>query len=127
MRKIFWLFVCVMAFVSLLGCGNSLVDAGGQVTFNGTPLEQGEIRFLPSSDSPAPSAAAIISNGHFQAEVTPGSKRVEIFGYKVIGQRNIGTTIDIKEQVLPERYNTRTELTCEITSGGGPYNFELQN
>lgn len=119
-------FVYLLLLLTLPGCGSSLLNIEGKVTLNGVPVEQGEIRFIPSGGDKAPSAAAIIAQGHYKVDVAPGTKRIEILGYKVVGQRNIGTMIDIKEQIVPERYNTRSELTCSIESADETHDFELQ-
>ena len=34
--------------------------------------------------------------------------------------------IDIQEPIIPERYNTKSELTCEIASSGATYDFALK-
>jgi hypothetical protein len=34
--------------------------------------------------------------------------------------------IDVYEQTLPERYNAKTELSCEVPSADGKYDFVLE-
>lgn len=118
--------ILVVAFLCIgcVGCGNGLMKIGGKVTYNGTPVQDGEIRFLPATGK-GPSAAAMIIDGKYSVETTPGEKKVKIFGNKVVGQRNIGVVVDIKEQFLPAKFNDQTELTCEITSGNSVQDFEL--
>ena len=57
---------------------------------------------------------------------------MRIEAYKIVGQHHYvpddPTTpmVDDQEQILPERYNTKTELTCEVTSGVRGCDFALQ-
>ena len=124
--KSFVLKIFVVAFLCVvcIGCGNGLVKVSGKITYNNAPVKDGQIRFLPVSGK-GPSAAAIIINGQYSVEVMPGEKKVEVLGYKIIGQKNIGKVIDIKSQILPPKFNEKTELTCEIVAGNDTQNFEL--
>ena len=112
------------------GHGDGLVQIGGGVTYDGQPVKNGTISFLPP-DGNGPTAAAIIADGKYSVKVAPGQKLVQIEGFKVIGHRHYvpndptSPLVDIQEQILPERYNTKSELTCEITAGTHVYDFTL--
>ena len=60
--------------------------SGGAVTFDGKPLERGTIAFRPS-DGKGPTACGLIANGRYSCRLAPGKWRVEIEGYKQVGQQ----------------------------------------
>src|SRR5689334_14113361 len=66
------------------GCGGSAASVSGDVTFNGEPVGEGFITFLPS-DGKGPSTAGPIEGGHFAVDnITPGSKVVKIEAVKKV-------------------------------------------
>src|SRR5690242_20151480 len=71
--------VCVAA-----GCGGGAASVSGAVTFNGEPVGEGFITFLPA-DGKGPSAAGPIESGHFAVDhLTPGPKVVKIEAVKQV-------------------------------------------
>jgi hypothetical protein len=101
----------------------------GTVTLDGAPLANGLIRFVPA-DGQSPAGEATITNGKYSAKVQPGDKRIEIMAPKIVGQRKVyetpdSPTVDRVEELLPARYNTRTELTATVTPGQQQKDFEL--
>lgn len=127
------MFVLCASGLVLGGCStNGLIEVGGQVTLDDKPLEKGTISFVPV-DGKGPSAAGIIENGHYSVEVAPGQKKVEILGYKTTGRRRYDENdpsspmIDINEQIIPERYNTQSELTCQIDAGTDTHDFAVES
>lgn len=119
--------------VSLVGCsGSDQMKVSGQVTLDGNPVENGTISFLPA-DGIGPSAADLITDGRYTVEASPGPKRVEIHGYKTLGQKRYDPTdpkspmVDIKEPIVPEKYNVKSQLTCDIERGRDDLNFALQS
>ena len=126
--------VCGFAWMlSVAGCGHGdgLVQIGGGVTYDGQPVNSGIISFLPP-DGNGPTAAAIVADGKYSLKVAPGKKLVRIEGFKVVGQRHFvpndpkSPMIDVREQILPERYNAKSTLAREITSHDGTYDFVLE-
>ena len=60
------------------GCGNSTASVSGEVTYNGEPVGDGYITFLPA-DGKGPSGAGPIEGGHFTVDnLTPGPKVVKV-------------------------------------------------
>ena len=132
MKRQMSIFLVCLA-VCLAGCPRGrLVEIGGRITLDGVPLENGTIDFRPA-DGRGPTAGAIVKQGRYSVEVVPGPKKVEILGYKKVGQQHItpndpsSLLVDVNEQIVPERYNTETELTCKIDSGGGTHDFALES
>ena len=123
----------VLIFFSLLavGCSSDTRHGvvSGSVTLDGQPIKTGIIRFVPA-DGQTATADAVIADGKFSADVPPGEKRVEISAPKVVGKRRMmpeSPEIEITEELLPARYNVKTELTLAVTAGGQSKDFELQS
>lgn len=115
------------------GCGAdaNVGQIRGNVSLDGQPLASGLIRFVPV-DGQSPTADAPIADGAYSATVPPGDKRVEITSAKVVGKRKAydtpdSPTIDIITELLPARYNTRTELTLTVVPGDQQQEFALSS
>ncbi len=126
--------VCGFAWMlCVAGCGHGdgLMQIGGGVTYDGQPVKNGTISFLPP-DGNGPTAAAIVTDGKYSVKVAPGKKQVRIEGFKVVGQRHYvpndptSPMVDVQEQILPERYNAKSTLTREIASHAATYDFVLE-
>ncbi len=117
---------------SLLGCAKdgSGEVVEGKVTFAGQPLGSGHIDFIPV-DGKGPASGGEIKNGQYQFKIVVGPKRVNITADKVTGQQKAypndpnSPVFDIKEQYLPNRYNTNSELKRDVVSGKNTFDFDL--
>jgi hypothetical protein len=101
------------------------------VTFNGKPLADGMIRFLPTADSQVPVSASPIVEGAYcirnRGGVPVGPYKVAIEGYRPIANpRDVPMSMPphskdgpMKSQFLPPKYNTQTQLEAAITLGNG--------
>jgi hypothetical protein len=101
----------------------------GTVTLDGQPVKAGTIRFVPA-DGQTATGDAIITEGAYSAAVPPGEKRVEINAPKVIGKRRMmpeSPEIDIVEELLPAKYNLKSELTLTVSAGSQTKDFELHS
>lgn len=116
----------VLLCMVVVGCGKDgggRVTIGGSVTLNGTPLETGTISFLPA-DGKGASAGATITNGKYETEIAPGSKKVSISAEKVISQRPrdpadpSGEQITETQKLIPPQYNDQTTLTVDVPATG---------
>jgi hypothetical protein len=113
------------------GCSsdNSHGIIDGTVTFDGAPLFDGLIRFIPT-DGQTASADATIASGEFTAKVPVGEKRVTISAPKVVGKRKMyetpdSPTVNVVEELLPERYNVQSELMITVKPGQQDAEFPL--
>jgi len=106
----------------------------GTVTFDGVPLTEGHVKFLPQRGTKGPTASGKITAGHFS--ISPdggtfaGTFRVEITATRKTGKKvndyRTGEMMDGDEQFLPPRYNRQTELTAKVTeSGPNQYDFKM--
>jgi hypothetical protein len=75
--------LAVLVFVAA-GCGGSAASVSGEVTFNGEPVGDGFITFLPE-DGKGPSAAGPIEGGRFALDnLMAGPKVVKIEAVKKV-------------------------------------------
>jgi len=120
MRTIFGIGLAVL----IAGCqADPFTDVAGTVTLDGAPLPEGEIIFMAPDNSVTPSSG-VISNGQFHFRATHGVKKVQINATKDSGKREMDGWV-IRESIIPERYNVKTELTAEVKSGE-PNNFMFE-
>jgi len=114
--------------LALGGCsGSGLTEIHGTVTLDGTAIENGTIR-LEAADGKTPSAQEVIKDGKYRVQVAPGKKKVEIQGYKVVGQkrRNNDPSApleDVTESIVPTAH---TKHSCEVVSGKDTYDFAIK-
>ena len=98
---------------------------------DGQPLDSGVISFSPAEGDGA-SATADIKDGKYSVQTTPGAKWVQISAPVVVGQRKLSTApnapvTDIREERLPERYNAKTELKCDLKGGGNVKDWSVES
>jgi hypothetical protein len=143
------LFGVALALTVLSGCGggSSGVAVSGKVTFNGKPVKEGSISFIPVEGTNGPTAGTSISDGSFsigrEGGPVPGKYRVEINSYEDIRPatdkelagalfgRSAESFKDAPKQmarknVVPPRYNETSELTATIpTAASFEVNYSL--
>lgn len=125
------LFLCA-------GCGNRKCPISGEVTFDGQPVETGTITLEPA-DGQGPTTGGEIRDGKYallgKAAPLPGKKMVRISASRKTGRRipagpPATPDVIIEEVVryIPETYNKRTTLSCDISADGSPQiNFDLKS
>jgi hypothetical protein len=124
------------------GCGGKGLEravVSGNVTFDGKPLADAEIRFVPIEGTKAPISGAAVVNGRYEVlakgGVPLGTHKVEIEAYRLLsGARpkqaandDLFAASEPKEQYLPARYNKNSELRLAIPPGSDALtrDFEL--
>jgi len=116
------------------GCGSPAEQGTvtGTVTFDGSPLAAGAVRFVPVAGD-APTSGANISEGAFTAKVPFGQMRVEFTAAKVVGTRKMyegmaeSPVVNIVEELIPAKYNVRSELLIDIQPGTNHEDFALSS
>lgn len=122
------LALVVATSIVLTGClrgtdGVDRVVVRGTVTYNGKPVKDGNIRFVPQHGAKAPVSGGSIVNGQYEigmrGGVPVGKHHVEITSFRKLPKRYADAPEGMvpKEQLLPKKYNTETELEQEIISG----------
>jgi hypothetical protein len=119
------------------GCGEQGPDRfplSGSVSFEGAPVAEGSIRFVPEEKGKQPEGA-VIRDGKYNATLTAGKKQVIIEAFRPKeGQSNVpqrpggvplrSSAVDV-EMYIPEKYNTKTTLSVEAGPETSTKNFEL--
>ncbi|OJW26978.1 MAG: hypothetical protein BGO49_21790 [Planctomycetales bacterium 71-10] len=134
-----------LAFVASLGAACGLVGCGdpgperhavaGKVSLDGKPLPTGKVTFVPLDGATA--AVAEVHDGVFQADGSTGPAagryQVEIIAVEPTGKKIPnpdvpGATLDEERDLVPERYNVRTELVAEVKPGAdNAFEFALSS
>jgi hypothetical protein len=136
------LFSAALVLAGVTGCGDSLGRVTGKVTYEGTPIAEGQVVFEPTADGKGNIAAGMIKDGVYTAtEVPPGKKIVNITG---IGQVKFASSseemmkqaeemkirgddsglVAPADQVPPNAVGNRAEV--EIKAGSQEMNFDLK-
>jgi hypothetical protein len=126
----------------LLACRRAdeleMVTVTGTVTYQGKPLADGDIRFIPIGDTKGPTSSAPIRNGRYQVTarggVPVGTHRVAVFAFRAKpdnggGGRGRAPGEMPQEQYLPQKCNDLSERKVTIESGRGKItkDFNLDN
>jgi len=113
----------------LAGCGNATPTVTGLVTIDGQAVAQGAIVFIRNDGERAREGGGIVE-GRYQSRMPAGTYKVEVTASTVVGKRTddtYGQTVEVNvtEELIPERYNKKTELRAEIKSGRNTADFTL--
>jgi hypothetical protein len=118
--------------LAITGCGKEddgfrRVPVSGKVTLDGKPLESGTISLVPLQAGPA--AHGKVAGGTYSIARSDGraagSYRVEVYSVQPTRRRvadgdTPGELIDEARNVIPERYNIRSELRADVKPDGDP-------
>lgn len=136
MKSFSLILILTCAVGALAGCGGAsnapvTYPVSGKVTFDGTPLAEGQIIFRDAAGKVA-SAAGKIENGEYAFQAIAGKKEVvitatrEIPGKTVVGGAPDDPPVPAIEQYLPEQYNEKTTLEADVSdSGANEFSFDL--
>lgn len=111
-----------LALVAVLGCSGSsgpqTIKVQGSVSLDGKPIESGQVYFR--AEDGGNSYHGIIENGTYEAEVSPGEKRIEVFGYRDVAGKtredNPGEQSTVREMFVPDQYNRNTTLKLNLSA-----------
>jgi hypothetical protein len=139
------IYTCIALFLVgaltvgvLTGCGGDRgperAVVSGTVSYNGKPVPEGMVRFMPGADSQAPIAGATITDGKYHVDmhggVPVGSPRVSIEAYRWDkSQPSRFSDVGARIQYIPKHFNVDTQLTIEIEPGSRAItkNFDLSD
>lgn len=123
--------VVVVGALGLLsgGCGGQqrTYEVSGTVTFDGAPVEKGEISFVPLDAGRAPSAG-VIAGGTFHVRATAGPKRVEIRAARPLPAKRQSEPEmgPLYEDYLPAQFNSASKLTADVLPDtANEFHFDL--
>lgn len=111
----------------LAGCSDNgdrpdMAPVQGTVTLDGKPLEGAMISFKPNEGQPSYSRTD--SSGHYELNYLIDTKGAKIGSHKV---KITTATEENPDEIVPDRFNRKTELTREVESGKNEFNFELDS
>jgi len=126
--------ICVVSLFLMIPACESANQNGmvsGTVKLDNELVPRGAVEFFPV-DGKSPTAAGIIENGKYTAEVPVGVHNVKIIGEKVIGKRKAYPTpdsplIDVTAELVPAKFNRNSQLKEQIKSGPQEVNFDLKS
>lgn len=120
------LLIVLGLMVPSLGCGGPTeIVVKGTVTFEGEPVETGEIVFIPTNGEGAVGAGPI-TNGEFSFVASPGDKKVEITANKV-SEKPAPDGLPNYVPYIPKKYNTATTLTATVENKAeNTFTFDLK-
>jgi len=117
-----WGATCATILAAVAGCGSRdpdaipAVPAAGTVTYQGKPVEEGSVRFVPEKGRPAGGA---IKGGHFTLSTydpddgaIPGKHHVGVTATKKVPVPGGGEPRDV--YVIPEKYADPSGSGIEI-------------
>lgn len=125
-------FAILLSLICLaaVGCGSAGegVLVAGAVTYNGQPIDQGEIIFTPAESS-KPSVAGQIAAGKYECQIPPGRNQVRITAYREVpgkvDRSNPGEESPVVEMYLPDQYNARSTLEVSVDQPNAALDFPL--
>ena len=127
--------ILFLAMLTIAGCQKSGIErtvVSGEVTYQGTPVENGEIAFIPESQHPT--TIVPVRAGQYRSEakggVPVGAHQVQIKAFR--GEQPSAKAEFARDsngkQFLPKRYNRESKLRAvvEATPGGFVQDFHLK-
>lgn len=131
------LFVA-LAIVAGLGCGKPAnaeakrVMVRGKVTLDGKALATGKITF-DIGEGQVPASFDIL-DGSYEGRAPVGKCKVTLTSFRKISMKEKtkmdgpGYDAPVEENLLPERYNTKSDITREVVDPGpNEFNFDLKS
>lgn len=115
----------------LAGCSPSTpttYPVSGAVSFDGKPVDNGDIVFVPMDHALGPDAGKICA-GKYSGWAKAGKCRVEIRAVAIGPDTpRDDTGAPIVTNYVPARYNNQSELTAEVSAGAkNVFDFSLQS
>jgi hypothetical protein len=123
----FHTLIALSCLLTAVGCGRgdglTRVVVSGSVSLDGTPVEDGQIRYVPVEATAGPVTIAPIQQGKYVCDarggVPVGKHKVEILVWDPKVQQPKGPGGDPRPQWAPPKYNKNSELTADIAEGDG--------
>lgn len=133
-----WITLGVCLLVAGCGSAGDPCSVSGEVSFDGQPVVEGDLRFFPVDGTPGRGAGAKIQQGKYEipadSGLMAGSYRVSITAFRATGRQipnpeqmpGEPATVDEVLPYIPETYNTRTTLKVRLTAGENRQDFPLE-
>lgn len=124
-----WVIVGLLAWE---GCGGAGVEVSGKVMLDGARLDEATITFVPQAGGQRDAGWTMVQGGSYSipaaSQLGTGLFRVEIRALRS-GGGDKGTSNDptliASKEIVPSKYNSKSELVAEIKPGKNVVDFEL--
>ncbi|RCS54415.1 hypothetical protein DTL42_04520 [Bremerella cremea] len=119
------MLVLVGLLFPLLGCGGPKeIIVKGKVTYDGQPVDNGQIIFIPKGEGKV--SAGPITNGEFNFAAPPGEMEVKITATKELAKA-AKDGLPNYVSYIPKKYNDETSLTATVEDKAeNTINFDLE-
>lgn len=131
--------LCLTVTSSLIGCGpgNPLgrKAVSGNVTLDGSPIQNGSISFSPVDGSATTSSGAVVLSGKYSIEAADGLTdgkylvRINAIDPSTITElppdHMPGDDLPESKELIPSEWNSKSDKTVEV-SGRGPLKFDFE-
>ena len=138
----------VLLLLTAVGCGAAAsgpprAPVKGSVSFDGAPVEDGSIVFLPATGTKGPASGGTIRNGTYEIPEAngpvPGKYRVEIRASRATGTSVVkgaggatagpsaGGEVTSVKMYIPKQYNAESKLVAEIGAQANVQDFALKS
>jgi len=98
----------------------------GEVTLDDQPLPQGSLLFEPL-DGKGSIGGCEIEGGRYAVTLLVNTYRVRISAAAAEPPAAAANDGYVPREILPPRYNERSELTADVRTGSNPLDFRLQS
>jgi len=109
------------------------VEVSGKVKLDGAPLDEATITFLPTVGAQREAGWTMVQGGSYlipaASQLGTGQFRVEIRALRSGGSDKAASTdptLIAAKEIVPSKYNSKSELVVEIKPGKNVVDFELQ-
>jgi hypothetical protein len=129
-----------LLLVAVSGCGGpdgpERAAVQGTVTFDGEPVPEGTIKFIPTEGTTGPTSGGRIEDGkfHITEDVGPviGRQLVAITGQRFTGRKvdampPLKIMWDERVPLVPPKFSKNPQLVVEVTSGTNDFALELRS
>jgi hypothetical protein len=115
-----------VVLVLCVGCSSGTVtySTSGTVTLDGVPVSKGHITFYPA-DKSGDASSGKIEDGKYSLKTSAGAKRVEIIANRPVPAKTDALGMPLVEQYIPEKYNTKSTITIEVSAQHTNHDFPL--
>lgn len=131
-------FLSLLLLCGLTGCMGSggepvpeLGEVTGTITLDGSPLEKANVIFEPETvdekGRSRSSSATTSTDGTYKLKYNSDVMGASLGKHKVIITKMSDNPAEAGLQLIPAKYNDKSDLSADITAGENTVNFDLKS